>query len=382
MDKKKILIDAISLLSPFTGIAKYTYENSKRLKEIGVSKYSFYFNYGYHTEELYCSTTSTASKNSLMMLKSVLVKNSLVKSLVRKGVGIATRLFSAKYDLYWQPNFVPDVYVNAEKIVTTVHDFSFYLNPEWHPKERVSFLEKNFWKRVYDSNYIITGSEFTKEEIIKYTKFDADKITVIYHGIDHDVFKQYDDKSMEAFKQKNNLPDKFLLFVGSIEPRKNLITLLKAYNLLSDEIRDEYPLVLVGFKGWENKEVMKEVKRSNSIKYLGYLNDYELAYTYNMASLFIYPSLYEGFGIPPLEAFACGTPVLVSNSSAMPEVCQDIPFYIDPYDVEDIREKTMQILLDETLQKVHIKNGLAYCKKFTWDESAKRHQDLFDKILN
>jgi glycosyltransferase involved in cell wall biosynthesis len=200
---------------------------------------------------------------------------------------------------------------------------------------------------------------------------------VIYHGINHSIFKIYDD-----LKLPFELPKKFIFSVGSIEPRKNLLGLLRAYNDLSEQTRFEYKLVLAGFKGWENKEIMELItKNKQNIHYLGFIDDSELAKVYNLASLFVFPSFYEGFGLPPLEAMACGTPVVSSNLTSMPEVCQDAAIYCDPYDIVDIKQKIELVLGDETIQKELINKGLKRASEFSWQKSAQSHLAVFKEVI-
>ena len=379
--KKKILIDGLSLLSPFTGVAKYTYENAYRLQNQYSDNYEWFYDYGFHSKNLIKTNTEKQSENFLKKLKAIVISNPLFKSFTREILSFTSHIFSPHYDLYWQPNYIPKK-VKAKKIVTTVHDFSFYIQPEWHPKERLKYYQKNFWKKAATSDWIITGSNFTKQEIITYMGFPEEKISVIYHAVDHDLYKVYDKDILQTTKEKFELNNAFFLFVGSIEPRKNLLNLLKAYHLLSDDIKKNYPLVLVGFKGWENKEIMQEIeKEKKHIKYLGYLTDEELAHVYNLATLFIYPSLYEGFGIPPLEAMACGTAVIASNVASIPEACGDSAEYIDPTNSNDIAEKITYMLTDNTKRNSLIQKGFEHSKYFTWDKAAKEHMNVFKKVI-
>jgi len=379
--KKKILIDGLSLLSPFTGVAKYTYENAYRLQEMNTDTYTLFYDYGFHSKDLIQSDNTKQSATVLKKMKALIVSNPISKRIIRKILSQLSYLTYSEYDLYWQPNYIPKQ-VKAKKTVTTVHDFSFHIQPEWHPKERLNYYKKHFWKQASSSDWLITGSHFTKQEIIKYMNYPEEKITVIYHGVDHDRYKVYDQSVLAHSKNKFELDTNFLLFVGSIEPRKNLLNLLKAYHLLSNSIKHNYPLVLVGFKGWENTEIMQEIEKDKEhIKYLGYLSDEELVHVYNLATLFIYPSLYEGFGIPPLEAMACQTPVIASNVSSIPEVCADAAMYIDPTDPHDIANKITLVLTDTNKRESLTKKGLAHSQKFTWDKAAKAHMQVFQEVL-
>ena len=369
--KPKILIDAISLLSPLTGIGRYTYEISKYLKN--QDTFDVHYFYGYHSKQLLEPSKNLNIKN----LKSILVKNSLLKKILRKILAVSSKIFSPTYDIYWQPNFIPNTGIKSKKVITTVHDFSFVLYKDFHPKERIAYFEKNFFSTIYKSDIIITGSQYSKQEILQRVDFDKEKIKVIYHGIDHNLFKIYGDLSL-SFK----LPHKFIFSVGSIEPRKNLIGLLNAYNLLDTKDKKEYSLVLAGFQGWENREIMELIEKNKMyIHYLGYVSDEELAKIYNLASLFVYPSFYEGFGLPPLEAMACGTPVITSNVSSLPEVGGDAVIYCDPYEINHIKEKIALVLHDKNLQKEMIAKGLNRAKEFTWEKSGEKHIEVFKKVM-
>ncbi len=379
--KKKILIDGLSLLSPFTGVAKYTYENASRLEKLSGNEYEWFYDYGFHSRDLIKAEDTQKSNTWLKQIKAFIVSRPIIKALSREGLAVLSYMSSPKYDLYWQPNYIPKK-VKTNKTVTTVHDFSFHIQPDWHPKERFKYYQKNFWKAASSSDWIITGSEFTKQEIIKYMDYPEEKISVIYHGVDHQLYKVYETSELEQTKKKFALKNNFLLFVGSIEPRKNLLNLLKAYHLLSTTLKKEYPLVLVGFKGWENKKIMQEIDKEKAyIHYLGYVSDEELAHVYNLATLFIYPSLYEGFGIPPLEAMACGTAVVASKVASIPEACGDAAEYIDPNNIQDITEKVSALLLDETKRGLLITKGFEHCLRFTWDKAADAHMKVFKRLL-
>ncbi len=377
MNKKyTVLIDSISLLSSLTGIGKYTNEIAKYLEKYEDLNVSYF--YGYHSKKRIGATQNQEFK----FLKNLISNRPLLKKIARKLFLLPSKFFTPKYDLYWQPNFIPLDNIRASKIVTTVHDLSFYVHPKWHPQERLDYFDQYFLKNMKRSDWIITVSQFSKNEIVEYLKFPEEKITVIYNGVDQDLYKVYDEDVLSVTKNKLELSDDFLLFVGSIEPRKNLLNLLKAYHLLSTNTKKEYPLVLVGFKGWENSEVMQEIeKEKDHVRYLGYLTDEELAHVYNLASLFIYPSLYEGFGIPPLEAMACGTAVISSNTSSLPEACGNAAQYIDPYSYEDITKNINLLLNSTTKMEDLVKKGLMHVKDFSWEKSAKEHKEVFDKVM-
>ena len=368
--KPKLLVDSISLLLPITGIGRYTYRVSIEIEKLEEFEINYF--YGYYSKSLILFSSISAIK----ILRLVFSKNIFIKKIFKNLLVLFSKLFAPKYNIYWQPNFIPNRGIKSEKIVTTIHDFSFIKDKNFHPKERIAYFEDNFFQNIYRSDMIITGSEYIKNEILKYTKFQENKIQVIYHGIDHTLFRIY-----QNIKLTFDIPSKFILSVGSIEPRKNLVRLLKAYNLLSNKIKDEYKLVLVGFKGWENREIISLIEENKeSIKYLGYISDKELAKVYNLSSLFVYPSLYEGFGLPILEAMACGTAIVTSESSSLPEVGGEAPLYCNPYSIKDIKEKMELVLSNDTLKEKMIKKGLKQAKKFSWEKSAREHTKLFKRV--
>ena len=381
MKPDNIVINTLSLLSKLTGIGKYTFEICKRITQMGMHADINYF-YGYYSKKLYMMDTPPSGK-IVKKIKGYLSRFYLVKKTTRESLLFISRFSNKAFDLYWEPNIVPLEHLKSKHLITTIHDFSFQHYPECLPKENKEYLQKHFWKNIRKSDRIITGSNYIKNEIIDLLKYDAARIKVIYHGVDHDNFKTYDHSLLKAFKTAHNLPEKFILFVGSIEPRKNLKNVLMGYNSLPDAFKKECKFVLAGFSGWKNSEIKDIIRREGkNIVYLGYLSNLELAYLYNLASAFIYASLYEGFGIPPLEAMACGTPVIVSRSSSLPEVCADAAYYVDPLRVDSISEGIYKIFSDSELKVSLVRRGVARAKSFSWDESALSHLSLFNEVLH
>jgi glycosyltransferase involved in cell wall biosynthesis len=376
-----IVINTLSLLSKLTGIGKYTFEICKRITQMGLQTDINYF-YGYYSKKLYMMDIPPSGK-IIKKIKRYLSRFYLIKKTTRESLLFVSRFSHRTFDLYWEPNIVPLEHLQSKHLITTIHDFSFQHYPECLPKENKEYLQKHFWKNIRKSDRIITGSNYIKSEIVDLLKYDAARIKVIYHGVDHDNFKIYDKSMLHDFKTAHNLPEKFILFVGSIEPRKNLKNVLMGYNALPDAFKKECKFVLAGFSGWKNAEIMDTIAReAKNIIYLGYLSNLELAYLYNLASVFIYASLYEGFGIPPLEAMACGTPVIVSRSSSLPEVCGDAAYYVDPLQVDSISEGMYKLFDDAGLRGELMRRGLIRSKLFSWDESAQNHLSLFSEVLH
>ena len=376
--KRRVLIDTVSLLSPYTGIGKYTYENALCMRSLAQKQWEWTYFYGYFSNELPNITSNEKSGNRFL---GILLYFPLQKKILRTISSLYVRFGKKKFDLYWKPNCVPFSFINASKTIVTVHDFSFHIEPSWHPKARIEYLNNEFWKNIKKADHIITGSNYTKQEVLHYLDVSPESVDVIYHGVDHKCFRQYPVNELNVFRRLINISEQFILFVGSIEPRKNLVNLLKAYISLSHNLKKKYHLVLVGFKGWENKMVMELIKNNHKyIHYLGYLSNEALAYAYNLATLFVYPSLYEGFGIPPLEAMACGTPVVASNTTSLPETCGDAAYLLDPYDIPALAKGIEKVLTDESFANELIRKGLAHAAQFTWERSAQAHLEVFNKV--
>jgi len=264
--------------------------------------------------------------------------------------------------------------------IVTVHDIVpllFHSSLHTH----YSYLT---WRAVFPmtlekSHKIIVPSEHTRNDILSRFSVDQNKISVIYNAASN-KYKPIECSDMEKQKilKKYMLPDSFILTVSTIEPRKNLIRLIQAYNLIKDDIRQR--LVIVGAKGWMYSNIFKLVKELNCEKdviFAGYIEENDLSLIYNLSKLFIFPSLYEGFGLPILEAMKCGIPVAVSRISSLPEVAGNAAIYFDPYDINDIANSIMNILTDEKVQNSMRTEGLLQAAKFDWKRNAEKTLEIY-----
>lgn len=266
-------------------------------------------------------------------------------------------------------------YLKNGKNILTIHDLVPLFNPEIS-MEGLSDYYNRLKNELYKIDMFIAVSEHTKKDIMKYLDVPEHKIRVIYEAAD-ESYKPVKDHS--GIKKKYGL-DKFILSVGTLEPRKNIPNLIKAFGKLN---RRDYKLVITGKKGWKYEEIFRLVESlglGDRIKFLGYILDEELPALYSAAELFVYPSLYEGFGLPPLEAMACGTPVIVSNRSSLPEVVGDAGILIDPEDTDGIAEAMEKILQQPSLRKELSEKGLQQAKKFSWSKCASETIELYKQI--
>lgn len=255
-----------------------------------------------------------------------------------------------------------------------LHDLAFHHHPEFISKSHLSYYQKNTGKFLKKSKVIATVSEYSKRDIIEQYNLDPSKIHVTYNA-PSSLFQQlpYDEK--EQVKEKYSAGCEYFIYAGSIHPRKNPINLLKAFSRFKKRQQSNMKLIFAGRLAWKTDEFTKLLSTfrfRNDVILTGYLEKNELAKLVASAYALVYPSFFEGFGVPPLEALQCGVPAIVSNNSALPEVGGDAYLYIDPENPDDIAEKLMLIYKDEVLRSRLIENGKNRLQLFNWDESAKK----------
>lgn len=236
---------------------------------------------------------------------------------------------------------------------------------------------------VYNSKKVAAISINTKNDLLKLFKTDKRKVSVVY-GAPDDRFRVIDGFKIKEKLFQYRLPDKFILSVGTLEPRKNLVNLIEAYHYLIHYYKiKEYKLVVVGKKGWYYEEIFQKVVELNlekDIKFVGYVPDEDLPYLYNLATCFVYPSIYEGFGLPPAEAMACGCPVITSNVSSLPEVVGEAAITVNPRSIQEISRALYKVLTSDNLRQKMRQKGLKQAKKFSWNRSADKILDLFKEV--
>lgn len=269
-----------------------------------------------------------------------------------------------------------------DKFVLTIHDLSFLIAPEFSGHS-INYLKKNYYQKLIKSaSAIIAVSQNTKADILKNLDYPEEKITVIYEAAASDF---YPDLQQEYLEEKFGLKGNYILAVGQIQPRKNINLLLKAFSQLPDELRDQNSLVLVGRprnqKELEKlKQKIKDLKVTQETKFLGYVDLNELRYLYSSAAVFVYPSLYEGFGLPVLEAMACGAPVITTNISSLPEVAGQAAILVDPNNDEELREALIKVIADNNLREDLINKGLKQAKQFSWVKAAEETIKVYQQF--
>lgn len=263
--------------------------------------------------------------------------------------------------------------------VMVVHDTTFLSHPEFHTKENIDFCSRAFAKAVDADAWFVANSAHTKMDFLQRYGVSEDRVHVIHCGIDTRHFKPASGIELASVRQRYDLPAKFTLFVGSLEPRKNLETLLKAMRHLPNS----HVLVIAGASGWKNSELHSLLsKLGDQVKLLGYVRDDDLPALYSAASAFVYPSIYEGFGLPVIEAMACGTPVITTNGSSMKEIAEGAAILVDdPADEREISRQLSRLFEDQEIAADLTRLGLERSKQYTSQQFAAKHVEFFRSII-
>ena len=298
-------------------------------------------------------------------------------SLGAGGAWLKKKLRDPDIVFYPNINFYPRM--SGVKTVLTVHDLSYFRYPGFFSNYR------RFWhrvvnpqKKISDADRIIAASESTRRDLMDLLSVPSKKIEVIYSGIGQDFHNYHkEDRNYKKIREKYDLPDDYALCLSTIEPRKNIINIVKAFAGLQEK-----HLVLVGSKGWSYRELFGEIEDSDykeRIHILGPCEKQDRPFLYGGSSVVLYPSYFEGFGLPPLEAMACGTPVITSNISSLPEVVQDAALKVDSRRPEEILEAIHLLGADKQLREKYINKGLKHSQQFSWNSAALETYRVFQK---
>lgn len=315
----------------------------------------------------------------------VFPRRRLRQSLNKIPMGREVQLWLQRYQLQalknqWRPDLVLGTNYVLPKSnipsVVVVHDLSHLRYPEFHPPGRVRFLVRHLAASMRRAEMVVTVSRFSKSELLHFFPDLAGKVRVIYPGISERFWQAPTDEQLRALSVALNGESRpYLLFLSTLEPRKNISRLLQAYTMLPEKLRQKYPLVMVGQMGWQESSfapLLEKLLARKEVIMTGYLRDELLPALYHRAHAFLYPSLYEGFGLPPVEAMACGCPVLVSSIASLPEVVGDAAVQVDPIDTESIADGILRLMEDSSLRMELQENGLERAKQFSWAKTAEQ----------
>lgn len=373
----KIAVDALTAKSFYHGMGIYIFNLLKRMIQVA-EDHKFIV---YKKPDVFSDFTITNDKVQINN-----IKGSRSLRILWEYTLLPASLKHEKVDVFWGPsNFLPPA--KSCKFIVTIHDLSAFTYAQTYPFIRRRYYQYIISKATQRADFIITDSESSKQDLIKYFSIPDDKVIVIYCGID-EIFQPVESQDVILnVKQKYKLPAEFIFTLGVLEPKKNTERLIKAYARLKDTFKDIPHLVVGGSKkyGWKNEKIFQLVnslKLNDLVLFTGAIDHKDLPVVYSAAELFVLPSLYEGFGLPVIEAMACGTPVVTSNTSSLPEIAGNAAVLVNPYNVLEIADVISLILYDENKKQEMIKNGFENIKRFNWEKAATELISVFEKVYN
>ncbi len=372
----KIILDISPLLVESVGIRSYTSQLVRNILRLNEGREFLLFPF---------LTEKTKKNFEGLNYKGFVIKEQYRKGLfaILSSLGVGT-LISKRYlnhwDLFWTPG--TSLLPVRCRIVGTIYDLTTVIYPEFHKRKVVEHHERIFNYFKESASLIIAISENTKMDVMKYLHIPENKIKTIYCGVGDQFRKIEDVKVLKSKLREIGIDYPYILYLGTLEPRKNVERLIEAFIQLKKGKRIDEKLVVSGIKGWSFQSIFDKLVSSGMEKeiiFTGFVPSESLPFLYNGASAFVYPSLYEGFGLPVLEAMACGAPVVTSNVSSLPEVTGDAAVLINPYSVDELANGISRIVSDEGLRNSCIAKGTDRAKSFTWERCAMETLKAFNE---
>jgi glycosyltransferase involved in cell wall biosynthesis len=291
-------------------------------------------------------------------------------------------LLVGSIDVFHSPDYVLPPVRRGRKVVT-VHDLSFLRYPEGAEPGLRQYLSAAVPRSAREADLVLADSENTRRDVVELLGISAERVEVVYPGVDQQFTVVQETEALEEVKRTYGLSLPFILTVGTLEPRKNLIALLEAYTVLQERRGFDHKLVVAGGKGWLYEGIFQRVKElslTQDVVFLGFVSEEHLPALYSLADVLVFPSIYEGFGLPPLEAMACGTPVVTSDSSSLPEVVGDAGLMVAPDDHQALAEAIVRVIEDAHLRGDLVKRGLARAAEFSWQATGERLLSAYQRL--
>jgi alpha-1,3-rhamnosyl/mannosyltransferase len=274
--------------------------------------------------------------------------------------------------------------IKGVPVVATVMDLIPQLHPEWIKQDLRSVKSWLFTQSIRTADHIITISEHSKRDMVEHLGLSPDRVSVTPLGVDPIYFERIETPQRDAVLDQYNLKPGFFLFIGTLQPRKNLPRILEAFQSLPDDVRKAHPLIVVGRDGWNNEELIPQLRaleQRGEGRWLSYLPQDEVMALMQSAGALVFASLYEGFGLPVIEAFAAQCPVIASNTTSLPEVTGDAAWSVDPMDPASIAAAMQDVLTQAEVRAQKIEKGLERAKHYSWQECARKTLAVYEKVL-
>lgn len=388
----KVLVNSTALLAPLTGIGQYIRNLFGAMSALQSAQLNFFDGTSLSSEMRTSEHAGQQDSRGARQAQTIRTVYGWAKRWVPKPRTVRRMLEKASFSwhtqhlgtdvVYHEPNFLPLPYRGP--MVLTIYDLSCFDHPASHPVERVRMMEKELPKAIERAEHLLVISKATQASLQQWFSVPDHKITTTYLAADARFQPRSVDALMPALMSFGLAPEEYVLCVGTLEPRKNLITLFEAYSRLPANLRKRYPLVLAGMRGWHTEALMSSAQTllaRQELRILGYVSDADVAHLYSGAAAVCYPSRYEGFGLPALEAMASGVPIICSNATSLPEVVGADGLLIDPDDVSGFTDGLRQVLEDRQFAKALGLRGLARSQLFSWQQCAQETLGVYAKVL-
>lgn len=382
----KVILNTETVRFPLTGIGRYTYELAQALRSDPHMTSLRYFEFGHFIDAIpeVQSTQKQPARLSVATLKQWVQKSALGMELSRHVLGYvrAQALQGHSDSIYHGTNFILPKF--AGPCVATFHDLSPFSWAHCHPPGKIRYLQKELTHTLHCAQRLITDSEYTRQEVAAFSGIGLDRIDAVPLAAGPDFYPRPANEVQPVLNQYGLQYQGYCLYVGTIEPRKNLEALLSAYAQLPLAMRKCWPLVISGFQGWNSATLhvrIQQAVQQGWAKYLGYVAEQDLGHLFAGARVFAFPSHYEGFGLPVLEALSSGVPVVCSNSSSLPEVAGGAALLHEPDNIDLLTQHLQRALDDDLWRASAIKMGLAHASTFSWQRCALETVAVYSKLL-
>ncbi len=383
----RVGINATPVLAPLTGIGNYVVRLGAALAALGDADLHSFYGWRWRHE-------APAAPDSNAVAARVDAATPRLRDRVRplvpwlremrqaqQRLGFARGLRRHAIGIYHEPNYVPICY--DVPVVVTIHDLSWLRYPETHPRDRIRWLERGMPRAVEHAAAIIVDSEFVRQEVVTSLGVDPGRVHAVHLGVAPEFHPRGAALTRAVLERLDLVHGEYLLSVGTIEPRKNVSHVLAAYARLPEKLRERHPLVIAGARGWRATDLERDLHSlalRGRIRFLGHVPDADLPALYAGAAAFVFASRYEGFGLPPLEAMACGIPVLVSNRASLPEIAGGAAGMLDPEQPGETARAIEALLVDPVARAALARRGVARASVFTWETCARATLDVYRSI--
>jgi glycosyltransferase involved in cell wall biosynthesis len=371
----RIGLDGFPLASPKTGVGHYTFELARALAILSPDDHFELISPEGFSEGVAAEVESIPNLGLAHVRTSVITRRWW-------GIGLPRYIRQAGLDLFHGTNYEVPLW-NRERTVVTVHDLSVFAHADKHETRIARRARRRLPVMLRSAGRVITATQAVKQEIIARFKTNANRIAVTQYA-PREIFRPLPADDCTATRQRLGVDEDFILYVGTIEPRKNLSTLVSAFDQILRQTSFRPQLVIAGGEGWMTDEFHHQVSKASlgdRIHFTGYVNDEDLAALYSSCSVFVYPSVYEGFGLPPLEAMACGAPVIAGDIPVLRETLADNALLVGPLDTNSLAKAIVSVLGDENERLRLSTLSRRHAAQFAWSETARMTREIYKQIL-